>query len=135
MKVKELIAELSRANPEDKVAVEIDKGFVTIGGTPRVDVEAVRNGFDWDHGTFFLLLEDGKMLTDITREEYYEHIRYKQLVSGMRGKQDIEHLSDIFVKKDFVLPRLLEISRRLVSDELETFEVSDLITDILEEKL
>lgn len=135
MKVKDLIAELQKCNPEDKVAVQVDKGFITIGGTPRVEVDSTRNGFDWDHGTVFLQMKDGKMLTDITREEYYEHIRYKQLVSGLRGKQDIEHLSDIFVKKDFVLPRLLEISRRLVSGEIETFEVSDLITDICEEKL
>lgn len=132
MKVSELISELQKCNPEDKVAVQIDKGFVTIGGTPRVGVESAHNGFDWDHGTVFLKLEGGKMLTDISREEYTEHIRYKQLVSGMRGKQDIEHLSDIFVKKDFVINRLL----RLVNvEELEPFEVSDLITDIREERL
>ncbi|AFH21097.1 hypothetical protein CL97_gp213 [Cronobacter phage CR9] len=132
MKVKELIEQLQNCNPEDKVAVQIDKGFVTIGGTPRVGVESAHNGFDWDHGTVFLKLERGKMLTDISREEYTEHIRYKQLVSGMRGKQDIEHLSDIFVKKDFVINRLL----RLVNvEELEPFEVSDLITDIREERL
>lgn len=132
MKVKDLIEQLQNCNPEDKVAVQIDKGFVTIGGTPRVGVDSAHNGFDWDHGTVFLKLEDGKMLTDITREEYYEHIRYKQLVSGMRGKQDIEHLSDIFVKKDFVIERLM----RLVNvEELEPFEVSDLITDVREERL
>lgn len=132
MKVSELISELQKCNPEDKVAVQIDKGFVTIGGTPRVGVESAHNGFDWDHGTVFLKLENGKMLTDITREEYYEHIRYKQLVSGMRGKQDIAHLSDVFVKKDFVIERL----KRLINvEELEPFEVSDLITDIYEEQL
>lgn len=132
MKVCELIEQLSHCNPEYTMAVQIDKGFVTIGGTPRVGVESARNGFDWDHGTVFLTLEDGKMLTDITREEYYEHIRYKQLVSGMRGKQDINHLSDIFVKKDFVISRL----QRLINvEELEPFEVSDLITDIKEERL
>lgn len=132
MKVKELIEQLQNCNPEDKVAVQIDKGFVTIGGTPRVGVESAHNGCDWDHGTVFLKLERGKMLTDISREEYTEHIRYKQLVSGMRGKQDIEHLSDVFVRKDFVLDRL----NRLVNvEELEPFEVSDLITDIREEKL
>lgn len=132
IKVKELIEQLQKCNPEDKVAVQIDKGFVTIGGTPRVGVESAHNGFDWDHGTVFLKLENGKMLTDITREEYYEHIRYKQLVSGMRGKQDIAHLSDVFVKKDFVIERL----KRLINvEELEPFEVSDLITDIYEEKL
>jgi hypothetical protein len=132
VKVSELISELQKCNPEDKVAVQIDKGFVTIGGTPRVGVESAHNGFDWDHGTVFLKLEGGKMLTDISREEYTEHIRYKQLVSGLRGKQDIEHLSNIFVKKDFVINRLL----RLVNvEELEPFEVSDLITDIREERL
>ena len=132
MKVKELIEELQKCNPEDKVAVQIDKGFVTIGGTPRVGVDSAHSGFDWDHGTVFLKLEGGKMLTDITREEYYEHIRYKQLVSGLRGKQDIAHLSDVFVKKDFVIERL----KRLINvEELEPFEVSDLITDIYEEKL
>lgn len=132
MKVKDLIEQLQNCNPEDKVAVQIDKGFVTIGGTPRVGVDSAHNGFDWDHGTVFLKLEDGKMLTDITREEYHEHIRYKQLVSGMRGKQDISHLSDVFVRKDFVMERL----KRLINvEELEPFEISDLITDIREEKL
>lgn len=132
MKVSELISELQKCDPEDKVAVQIDKGFVTIGGTPRVGVESAHSGFDWDHGTVFLKLEDGKMLTDISREEYYEHIRYKQLVSGMRGKQDIEHLSDLYVRKDFVMERL----KRLINvEELEPFEVSDLITDIYEERL
>lgn len=132
MKVSELISELQKCDPEDKVAVQIDKGFVTIGGTPRVEVDSAHQGFDWDHGTVFLKLADGKMLTDITREEYYEHIRYKQLVSGMRGKQDIAHLSNVFIRKDFVLDRL---SRLVNVEELEPFEVSDLITDIREEKL
>lgn len=132
MKVKELIEQLQKCNPEDKVAVQIDKGFVTIGGTPRVGVESAHSGFDWDDGTVFLKLEDGKMLTDITREEYHEHIRYKQLVSSLRGKQDIAHLSDVFVKKDFVIERL----KRLINvEELESFEISDLITDVYEEKL
>jgi len=111
---------------------DFDKGFVTLGGTPRVGVESAHNGFDWDQGTVFLKLEAGKMLTDISREEYTEHLRYKQLVSGVRGKQDIEHLSDVFVKKDFVINRL----KRLIDvEELEPFEISGLITDILEEKL
>ncbi|ARB11630.1 hypothetical protein CB7_177 [Pectobacterium phage vB_PatM_CB7] len=132
MKVKELIEQLEKFNPEDTVAVQIDKGFVTIGGTPRVGVDSAHSGFDWDHRTVFLKLEDGKMLTDITWEEYYEHIRYKQLVSGLRGKEDIAHLLDVFVKKDFVIGRL----KRLINvEELESFEVSDLITDIHEEQL
>lgn len=132
MKVKDLMEQLLNCNPEDKVAVQIDKGFVTLGGTPRVGVESAHNGFDWDQGTVFLKLEAGKMLTDISREEYTEHLRYKQLVSGVRGKQDIEHLSDVFVKKDFVIDRL----KRLIDvEELEPFEISGLITDILEEKL
>lgn len=135
MKVKELIEELSQSNPEDKVAVSIDKGFVTMGGTPRVGVDSVFNGFDWDHGTVFLKLEDGKMLTDITREEYYEHIRYKQLVTGMRGKQDIAHLSDIFVKKEVVISRLILLTERLMAGTMENFEINDLIKDIEEEKL
>ncbi|QQG33504.1 hypothetical protein [Pectobacterium phage PcCB7V] len=132
MKVKELIEQLEKCNPEDTVAVQVDKAFVTIGGTPCVGVDSAYSGFDWNHGTVFLKLEDGKMLTDITREEYYEHIRYKQLVSGLRGKQDIAHLSDVFVKKDFVIERL----KRLINvEELESFEISGLITDIHEEKL
>lgn len=48
---------------------------------------------------------------------------------GMRGKQDIAHLSDVFVKKDFVIERLINV------EELEPFEVSDLITDIYERQL
>lgn len=132
MKVKELIEQLLNCNPEDKVAVQIDKGFVTVGGTPRVGVESASSGFDWDHGTVFLKLEAGKMLTDVSREEYLEHIRYKQLVTGLRGRQNIELLSDVFVRKDFVIGRLTHL---VDVEELEQYEVPNLITDIKKEKL
>lgn len=132
MKVSELIAELQKCNPDHQVAIPIEVGHVTIGGTPRRGVEFVTNGFDWDGSTVFLDIDREERLTVMSKEEYIELIRYKQLVSGMRGKQDIDHLSEVFVKKDFVIERL----KRLVNvEELESFEIPDLITDILEEEL
>lgn len=132
MKVKELIEKLSKVNPEDEVVVAIHKGQPTLGGTPSVKITDTRVGFDWDSGEVFLILDEGKVLTDMSRDEYTEHIRYKQLVGGLRGGQDIKHLSDVFVRKDFVIERL----KRLINvEELESFEVPDLITDIYEEKL
>lgn len=132
MKVSELIAELQQCNPDHQVAIPVEVGHVTLGGTPRREVEAIYRGFDWDSRTVFLHIGDQDRLTVMSKEEYIELIRYKQLVSGVRGKQDIKHLSDVFVKKDFVIERL----KRLINvEELETFEISDLITDIYEEKL
>lgn len=132
MKVSELIAELQQCRPDDRVSIPVEVGHVTLGGTPRREVEAVYQGFDWDSKQVFLHVCADERLTVMSKEEYIELIRYQQLVSGMRGKQDIEHLSDIFVKKDFVIERLM----RLVNvEELEPFEVSDLITDVREERL
>lgn len=132
MKVSELIAELQQCNPDHQVAIPVEVGHVTMGGTPRREVEAIYRGFDWDSRTVFLHIGDQDRLTVMSKEEYIELIRYQQLVSGVRGKQDIKHLSDVFVKKDFVIERL----KRLINvEELEPFEISDLITDIYEEKL
>lgn len=132
MKVKDLIDELQKCNPNDRVSIPVEVGYLSIGGTPRRDVAAVYRGFDWDSKTVFLHIGDQERLTVLSREEYTELVQYKQLVSGLRGKKDIEHLSDIFVKKDFVIKRL----KRLLSvEELERFEIADLITDITEEKL
>lgn len=132
MKVSELIAELQKCNPDHQVAIPVEVRNVTLGGTPRREVEFVTQGFDWDSRTVFLDIVRDERLTVMSKEEYIELIRYKQLVSGVRGKQDIENLSDVFVKKDFVIERL----KRLIDvEELELFEISDLITDITEEKL
>ncbi|WWT49367.1 hypothetical protein [Escherichia phage vB_EcoM-LTH01] len=132
MKVSELIEELQKCRPDDKVSIPVEVGHVTIGGTPRREVEAVYRGFDWDSKQVFLHICADERLTVMSKEEYIELIRYKQLVSGMRGKQDIEHLSDVFVKKDFVIERLQRLSH---VEELETFEISNLISEIIEEKL
>lgn len=132
MKVSELIAELQKCNPDHQVVIPVEVRNVTLGGTPRREVEFVTQGFDWDSRTVFLDIVRDERLTVMSKEEYIELIRYKQLVSGVRGKQDIENLSDVFVKKDFVIERL----KRLIDvEELELFEISDLITDITEEKL
>ncbi|QYC52434.1 hypothetical protein [Salmonella phage SSBI34] len=132
MKVNDLIELLWTCDPDADVVIPVEVGHITIGALPTVGVEGVSNGFDWDSGKVFLKVSDDKRLTTMSREEYSEHIRYKQLVSGLRGKQDIAHLSDVFVKKGFVIERL----KRLINvEELESFEVSDLITDIYEEQL
>lgn len=132
MKVSELIEELQKCRPDDKVSIPVEVGHVTIGGTPHREVEAVHNGFDWDSKQVFLHICADERLTVMSKEEYIELIRYKQLVSGMRGKQDIEHLSDVFVKKDFVIDRLQRLTH---DEELESLKISNLIIDITEEKL
>lgn len=132
MTVWQLIQALSLCDPNDKVVIPVEVGHVTIGRLPNLPVDSVRRGHDWDDKTVFLNVDPEKRLTPMQKGEYIELIRYKQLVSGLRGKQDIEHLSDVFVRKDFVLNRL---SRLVNVEELEPFEVSDLITDIREEKL
>lgn len=132
MKVKDLIAELQECNPEDAVIIPIEKGFPTMGGTPGVELEAIYRGFDWDSRRVFLHVGDGNRLTLMSKEEYTSLIRYKQLVMGMRGKEELAGLSDIFVKKDFVIGRLNRLTN---VEELETSEVLDLITDIVKEKL
>lgn len=135
MTVWELIGLLSQCQPGDRVSVPIEVGHVTIGRTPCRDIEGIERGFDWDSKNVFLHIGDQDRLTVMSKDEYIELIRYKQLVSGVRGKQDIEHLSEVFVKKDFVVERLRGISSRLAEGKLESFEISDLITDITEEKL
>lgn len=135
MKVKDLIAALEECNPNNKVAFSVEKAHATIGGTPRVEVEAVRQGFDWDDGTVFLQIEDGKRLTEMSKEEYISLIRYKQLVMGLRGKEEITSLSDIFTRKDFAIG-LLEDLRRDPSLDISTLrKLSKIISKIKEEKL
>lgn len=132
MKVSELIVELQQCDPNDRVCIPVEVGHVTLGGTPRREVEAIYRGFDWDSRTVFLHIGDQDRLTVMTKEEYIELIRYKQLVSGMRGKQDIGHLSDVFVKKDFVIAKLQRLAHL---EELEHYEIPTLINKIIEEKL
>lgn len=132
MTVWELIGMLAQCKPGDTVAIPVVTGHVTIGRSPNLEVDSLRRGFDWDDGVVFLQVSDDNRLTPMSKEEYSEHIRYKQLVSGIRGKADIDHLSDRYVRKDFVLDRL----KRLINvEELEPFEVADLIHDIQEERL
>lgn len=129
MKVKELIERLSKVSPEYEVAVEIHKGQTALGGTPSVKITDTRVGFDWDSGKVFLILDEGKVLTDMSREEYIEHIRYKQLVGGLRGNHDIKHLSEVFVRKEFVISLLLDVL------ENKSQDLYSVITKINEEKL
>ena len=110
MKVKELIAELQECNPEDTVALPIELEHATLGGSPRVEVDAVWRGFDWDSGTVFLYPPDKQALTLLSKEEYNELIQYRQLASSALGRNTMKGLSDVFVRKDFVIELLTKLS-------------------------
>lgn len=132
MKVWKLIQALSLCDPEETVVFPIGVSQVTIGALPVLQIGSVNRGFDWDSGKVFLLPGEESRLTVMSKNEYTELIQYKHLVSGMRGKKDIAHLSDVFVKKDFVIEKL----KKLIDvQELESFEIPALITEITEEKL
>ena len=57
MKVRDLIAILERANPEDDVRIRI-KSPGTFGQSPAVDVKSASSGFDWDRGSFLIFPVD-----------------------------------------------------------------------------
>lgn len=132
MTVWELIQALALCQPGDKVAIPIVTSYTTVGRSPSEQIASVTKGFDWNDGMVYLNIGEDKQLTPMSREEYTSHIRYKSLVGSLRGREDVAHLSDVYVKKDFVIERL---TRMINVEELEPFEVSDLITDIQEEKL
>lgn len=132
MTVWELIGELSKCQPGDKIVVPVEVAHVTIGGEPCEEIVRATRGFDWNSKTVFLDIDPESRLTVMSKEEYIDLVRYKQLISSVRGRQDIEHLSDVFVKKDFVLERLQRLAH---CEELEPFEIANLIKDIIEEKL
>lgn len=127
MKVKDLIAELSECNPEDKVALPIELAHATLGGSPCVYIDAVWRGFDWDSGTVFLYPPDKQALTLLSKEEYNELVEYRQLASSVLGRRTMEDLSDTFVRKSFVIELLTKLSD--VEFDTET------IRKIKEEKL
>lgn len=54
MTVKELIALLSKADPDNEVVVEVEVTHDTVGASPSAGVVAAYNGFDWERGTFRL---------------------------------------------------------------------------------
>lgn len=110
MKVKDLIAELQECNPEDNVALPIELPYATLGGSPRVDVDAVWRGFDWDSGTVFLYPPDKQALTLLSKEEYHKLVEYKQLASSALGRKTMQGLSDVFVRKAFVVDLLTKLS-------------------------
>lgn len=123
MKVKELKELLSKMDENHEVVIPVESGTVTIGQHPSVTVEYVRQGFDWDTGKVFL--SNGRnVLTTMSQETYNEHIKYKQMVSSLRGKGDINHV----MFRDGVVQRLNLI---LANSNFE-IEVLNLINDILE---
>lgn len=107
MKVSELIEVLQQVDGNLDVAIPVELGHVTMGGQPYRTILRVDQGFDWDSGKVFLKPED--KLTVLSQEEYIELIRYKQLISSMRGHQDRKQLDDIFIKKDKVREILHDI--------------------------
>lgn len=99
MKVKDLIVELEKCNPEDTVSVPVTLAYATLGGQPCREVRCVTSGFDWDKGQVFLDLDVEQYLTPLTKQEYLELVEYKRLVMYIRGRGDLESLSDIFITK------------------------------------
>lgn len=51
MLVKEMIERLERCNPEDRVVIEYDIGYTTVGALPGMGIKLVCQGFDWEKGT------------------------------------------------------------------------------------
>lgn len=51
MLVKEMIERLERCNPDDRVVIEYDIGYTTIGVMPGMGIKSVHPGFDWEKGT------------------------------------------------------------------------------------
>lgn len=100
MKVKELISHLETFNPEDKVVLSVAADRITMGGSPLVDIDNVIGGFDWDHGKVFLHPPIGINLIQTTRDRFRELIEWKQLVSGIRGKGDIEEAKKNFIRRE-----------------------------------
>lgn len=123
MKVRELRDLLGAVNEDLEVVIPVESGTVTIGATPAVTVDYVRQGFDWDTGKVFLR-NSRNALTTMSQEEYTEHIRYKQMVSSLRGKGEINHV----MFREGVVQRL----NMILSNGNSEIEILDLINDILE---
>ena len=95
MKVRDLIAILERANPEDDVRIRI-KSPGTVGQSPTVDVKSASSGFDWDRGSFLIspvddlskdtiqLLEQIKTLQDKFGWSEYENRNLKADIKRLR---------------------------------------------------
>lgn len=130
MKAWQLINILSSGNPDDDVVIPVVSANVTIGRSPTEEVTSVRRGFDWDSGRVFLQIGENKQLTTMSREEYNEHIRYKQVVSSLSGYEARQKFLEEYVHKDVVLRRLHELNNRLINGKLENFEIADLIHDL-----
>ncbi len=120
MKVKDLIAELNQCNPEDDVVIPVELGYPTLGGHPIVNLSRIERGFDWDSRKVFLYPDEGKSLTPMSKDQYTSLIQYKQLVMGMRGKEELASLSDIFVRKEFVINLLKTLSEVPFDTEIMT---------------
>lgn len=64
MKAQALI-DLLKDHPETEVRIPIQRSSPGIGSKPSVDVKEVHVGFDWDHGSLFLIPEmTGHLLHD-----------------------------------------------------------------------
>lgn len=51
MLVKEMIELLQKMLPDDRVVIEYDIGYTTIGVRPGMGIKSVYPGFDWEKGT------------------------------------------------------------------------------------
>lgn len=100
MKVKDLIAQLEAFDPEHKVSLSVDVDRVTMGGSPRVDIDNVIGGIDWDDKVVFLHPPIGINLIQTTRDRFRELIEWKQLVSGLRGKGNIDEAKKNFIRRE-----------------------------------
>lgn len=133
MKAWQLINVLSSGNPDDDVVIPVVSAHVTVGRSPVEEITSVRRGMDWDNGRVFLQIGENKQLTTMSQPEYHEHIRYKQAISSVSGRENLHRFLDDYVKKTAVLDRLHELNNRLINGTLENFEIADLINDLQEE--
>jgi hypothetical protein len=124
MKVRDLLELLSKKNPEDKVMFRVEKPHTTIGGSPAVAVVGVTNGFDWDDGKVFLNTPLGTHLFVGDQRFYRDNIEYKQLVGGIRGKNDLEEAKKNFLSRKEFEDIIIETCEKLPNC-METIHQTD----------
>lgn len=61
------------------VSIPISKLFATVGGSPRVAVENIQAGFDWDSGQMFIIPKEPLMLVS-------EHTEASETIKNLQDK-------------------------------------------------
>lgn len=70
MNVKDLMAILTRLDPETEVVIDVQVPYDSIGPTPSAAIKHAVKGFDWENGTVRLCTEQKLVLFN---EEQYKH--------------------------------------------------------------